>query len=393
MTEQVDIWQDRRVNIGYETAEELAKHAHPLNWRGHPEGQASATNDALDSLGWIDEIKVNINTGNVFNGHLRISLALAKDPAMRLPVDYYDLSPDEEALALQVLDATTEMAEPIPDKLASLLARTREMTADRPGLGAMLERLRLKAGMNGNGSATPEAPPMVDKAEELAKKYGTRIGQVWELGQHRLVVGDCTDRAAVEACLQGEKSEILFTSPPYSDQREYNNNSDLSIPYLAQIFEIYRPYTRYFVVNLGLKHQGDEIDTYWDEWIKCAKRQGLKLLSWNVWDKINATGVKSQMCMFALQHEWVFVFGDKPKEINRTWEKSPESQKREAYYRINERGQKVTSRRQPDGSVSDSIIGNIYEDKQLGTVFTYYAEMARNLDHRPDSRLSCHLPI
>lgn len=145
MSEQVDIWEDRRVNIGYETAEELAKHYNSMNWRAHPEAQRDATEDSLDALGYVGAIKKSLQSGVILDGHLRIEIALAKDPAMRLPVDYYDLSPDEEALALQVLDATTEMAEPIPDKLAALLARTREMTADRPGLGAMLERLRLKA--------------------------------------------------------------------------------------------------------------------------------------------------------------------------------------------------------------------------------------------------------
>lgn len=210
-----DIWADRRVKIGYETAEELAKHAHELNWRGHPEGQANATNEALDSLGWIDEIKVNVNTGNVFNGHLRISLALAKDPTMPLPVDYYDLTPDEELLALQVLDATTEMAEPIADKLAALMERTRGMTADRPGLAAMLEGLKARAGMNGHQPGR-DVEPQIDKADELRQKWGVSLGQVWQLGEHRLACGDCTDRAVVEAVMGGARAVITFTSPPYN---------------------------------------------------------------------------------------------------------------------------------------------------------------------------------
>jgi len=37
-----DIWADRRVNIGYETAEELAHCYNRENWRAHPENQRAA---------------------------------------------------------------------------------------------------------------------------------------------------------------------------------------------------------------------------------------------------------------------------------------------------------------------------------------------------------------
>lgn len=115
--------------------------------------------------------------------------------------------------------------------------------------------------------------------------------------------------------------------------------------------------------------------------MKAARDAGLKLLSWNIWDRLNATSVSSQLKMFAIQHEWVFVFGEKSKDLNRTWEKSEESKSRERYYSVNVKGQKVTTRRQQDGSVKESVIGEIYSNKNMGTVFTGYAEMARNLDH------------
>jgi hypothetical protein len=140
-----DIWEDRRVKIGYETAEELAHKFNEANWRGHPEAQAESLDDSLDLLGWVGSVKVNISTNRIFDGHLRVTRALVKDPALQIPVDYYDLTPDEELLALQIHDAITEQAQPIPEKLALLLERTRAMTADRPGLAGMLESLRLRA--------------------------------------------------------------------------------------------------------------------------------------------------------------------------------------------------------------------------------------------------------
>lgn len=57
--------------------------------------------------------------------------------------------------------------------------------------------------------------PQIDKAEELRQKWQTETGQLWQLGQHRLIVGDCTDRAVAERLMDGQKASIVFTDPPY----------------------------------------------------------------------------------------------------------------------------------------------------------------------------------
>lgn len=143
-------WPNRRIDTGFETAEALANCYNRDNWRAHPEVQRLATEESLDTLGWIGQVKKSTVTGLMFDGHLRVELALLKNPQMLLPVDYYDLDEDETAFALTIHDSITEQAQPIPDKLAALMERTREMTAERPGLRAMLEQLRERAGVNGH---------------------------------------------------------------------------------------------------------------------------------------------------------------------------------------------------------------------------------------------------
>jgi len=56
----------------------------------------------------------------------------------------------------------------------------------------------------------------VDKAAELQEKWGTALGQVWEVGDHRIVCGDCMDAAVMEAVMRGEKAGAVVTDPPYS---------------------------------------------------------------------------------------------------------------------------------------------------------------------------------
>jgi len=62
----------------------------------------------------------------------------------------------------------------------------------------------------------PEPPePEIDRATELQKKWGTELGQLWQIGDHRLICGDCTDRAIVGQLMEGLKATCIFSDPPY----------------------------------------------------------------------------------------------------------------------------------------------------------------------------------
>jgi len=56
----------------------------------------------------------------------------------------------------------------------------------------------------------------VDKASELQAKWGISTGQLWALGEHRLICGDCTDAAVVARVMDGEKADTIITDPPYN---------------------------------------------------------------------------------------------------------------------------------------------------------------------------------
>jgi DNA modification methylase len=60
-----------------------------------------------------------------------------------------------------------------------------------------------------------DAEPQVDKAEELRAKWGVEPGQLWELGDHRLLCGDSTKKEDVEKALCGASPMLMVTDPPY----------------------------------------------------------------------------------------------------------------------------------------------------------------------------------
>ena len=63
-----------------------------------------------------------------------------------------------------------------------------------------------------------EAPEVDEDAEPIAK-----LGDIWQLGRHRLMCGDSTDKATVETLMDGKKADMVFTDPPYGIAVVQNN--------------------------------------------------------------------------------------------------------------------------------------------------------------------------
>ena len=67
-----------------------------------------------------------------------------------------------------------------------------------------------------------------DEVPEIPEEPVTKEGDVWILGNHRLMCGDSTSIDAVERLMDGRKADMVFTDPPYGVDYEGINNDDRS---------------------------------------------------------------------------------------------------------------------------------------------------------------------
>jgi DNA modification methylase len=207
-------WRNRITGSGEEAPDQLL--ANPANWRIHPRAQQDALAGALDQVGWVQQVMVNQRTGFVVDGHARIEEAISRgEPSV--PVVYVDLSPEEEALVLATLDPIGAMAAADTARLEELLAG---VTVDDAGLARLLADL-----------AGPRVGLVVaDDAPEPAAEPYVKTGELYQLGDHRLLVGDATDPADVARVTDGlGLAEVMWTDPPYGVEYEGKTPDRLTI--------------------------------------------------------------------------------------------------------------------------------------------------------------------
>ena len=66
--------------------------------------------------------------------------------------------------------------------------------------------------------------PLIDRVAELQKKWDTARGQLWLIGKHRLLCGDCTSEDDVRRLMNGKRACLFATDPPYLVQYDGTNH-------------------------------------------------------------------------------------------------------------------------------------------------------------------------
>src|SRR4030095_12310960 len=129
--------------------------------------------------------------------------------------------------ALQILVGDNHIARLREQDDAALVALLEDLSRDDPlallgtgfdeaALDALIAEQALVNG-TGGGDAGRDAEPQVDRAGglgegggELREEWGVELGQLWACGKHRIICGDCTEKAVVEQLLTAAQPAILI---------------------------------------------------------------------------------------------------------------------------------------------------------------------------------------
>lgn len=178
------------------------------NWRKHPKAQQEALQGILAEIGYAGAlIAYETPKGlKLIDGHLRASTT----PETEVPVLVLDVDDAEAAKLLASLDPLAAMAEADAGALDSLL---RDVQTGNQALADMLTNLADEAGCEWAKEQQKEV--IEDEVPEPPADPVTKPGDLWLLGEHRLLCGDSANADDVKRLMNGKKVTCVFTDPPY----------------------------------------------------------------------------------------------------------------------------------------------------------------------------------
>ena len=172
------------------------------NAKIHDATQIANVANSIKRFGWQQPIVIDDN-GVVVIGHCRLQAA-KKLGLKEVPVTIASGLTEDEIKELRIADNKTNES-PWDFEL---------LEDDRQGLefdGFEFDWTDLKKVL--------EEPEVVEDdfdPDETPEEPTAKLGDIYQLGRHRLICGDCTDPETIEKLVDGEKIDLLLTDPPYN---------------------------------------------------------------------------------------------------------------------------------------------------------------------------------
>lgn len=188
----------------------------PKNPNQHPDEQIQLLGRIIRQTGWRQPITVSTRSGFIVKGHGRLAAALLEG-VKEVPVDYQNYASEAEEYADLVADnRIAELAEIDNKMLADIFADidTGEIPMELTGFTEKeVENL-----ITGLSEALHDEKAELDEVPETPEpeQVITKPGDLWLLGDHRLLCGDSTNREDVDTLMDGAKADMVFTDPPYN---------------------------------------------------------------------------------------------------------------------------------------------------------------------------------
>lgn len=188
----------------------------PKNPNKHPQEQIEKLGKIIRGNGWRNPITVSTRSGLIVKGHGRLMTAQLEE-LKEVPVEYQNYESEEAELAdLTADNHIAELAEIDRQMLADIFADIDTGAIDFDLSGYTEEEYgELASALSEAVHNDLKDPDAVIEPPEPENTV-TQPGDLWLLGNHRLLCGDSTNRENVERLLDGAKVDMVFTDPPYA---------------------------------------------------------------------------------------------------------------------------------------------------------------------------------
>lgn len=185
----------------------------PRNANQHPKKQLELLAKIIKGTGWRNAITISTRSGFVVKGHGRLAAASMLG-AEKVPVEYQNYESEAAEHADMVADnRIAELAETDTTMLADILTELDTGEIDLEMTGYTEEDLEgIISAIAGADDAEPNDQ---DDEHDQPLPPMSKPGDLWLLGNHRLICGDATDEPTIERLMDGEKAAMVHTDPPY----------------------------------------------------------------------------------------------------------------------------------------------------------------------------------
>lgn len=204
----------------------------PRNPRKITDKKLKALKKSMEEFGDLSGIVFNTRTGNIVGGHQRVAIfnqavtSSVSDgfvEALGHKFTYREVDWDENKEKAANIAANKGAGEWDWDQLGDWF---KELDTEKFDLDLTMfdederKRFFVEPTVYEEGLTDPDSIP--EQVETRCK-----LGDLWLLGNHRLLCGDSTDSLLVERIMGGEKADMVFTDPPYRQETQGGGNTRL----------------------------------------------------------------------------------------------------------------------------------------------------------------------
>ncbi|SPF75988.1 Modification methylase DpnIIB [Aliiroseovarius pelagivivens] len=289
--------------------------ANPHNARTHDRRQLRQIADSIRAFGFTNPILVD-ESNVLIAGHGR--LAAAKEVGLeQVPVIVMGHLSSEQKRGLMLAD--NKIALNAGWDMNLLAAELADLSAMEIGFDVDLtgfEVGEIDVILEGRSKVACDQPDVV-KTPEVGAETVTQVGDLWQLGVHRVLCGDARSKEDMQRLMGDERADAGFTDPPYNVRINGHVSGKGAIQhreFAEASGEMSKPeFTEFLRATMGLASEFSRDGAVWfacmdwrhmGEMLVAGNDAFSNLLNLCVWAKTNG-GMGS---LYRSQHELVFVF-------------------------------------------------------------------------------------